>query len=157
MRRHFAAVAGSRRRVFALLAVSLGCLLAVRPALGQEGKEKEESDPPTGQEAEKPADDEEPGESAGEEGKEEDGEEDEEEDGLPDWLKRLTISGLAFGNFYWFASNHNPEIEGQNGFWMRRIYLTFDYNVAKDLDFRLRFEANSAGSPLAPPLKMDPS
>lgn len=144
-----------RRRVFAVLAVSIGCLLAVRPAVGQEDKGKEKSEPPAGQEAERPADDEESEKSEGEEGQEED-EKDEKEGGLPDWLKRLKISGLAFGDFYWFASDHDPELEGQNGFWMRRIYLTFDYNIVKDLDFRLRFEANSAGSPLEPPLKIDP-
>ncbi len=144
-------------RVFAVLAVSVGCLLAVRPAVGQDhqGKGKEAPDPPTGQEAENPADEGGP-EAEGEDGQEKEGEEDEKDDGIPDWLKRLKISGLAFGDFYWFASHHNPAIEGQNGFWMRRIYLTFDYNVAKDFDFRLRFEANSAGSPLAPPLRMDP-
>ena len=61
-----------RRRVFALLAVSLGCLLAVRPTVAQEGEKKEGSEPPAGQEAEKPADDEEPQESEGEKGQEED-------------------------------------------------------------------------------------
>jgi hypothetical protein len=140
-----------KRHLCTFVAASLVCLLTVRPAIGQE--EEERPDPTTGQEAESPADAEEPQESEGEKGQEE---EEEKEDGLPDWVKRLKISGLAFGDFYWFASHHNPEIEGQNGFWMRRIYLTFDYNIHDDLDFRLRFEANSAGSPLAPPLKMDP-
>jgi hypothetical protein len=141
-----------KRYLCALVTTSLVCLLTVRPAIGQEDKEAEESDPPVGQEAESPAEDGEEQDSEGEKGQEEE----DKEDGLPDWVKRLKISGLAFGDFYWFASHHNPEIEGQNGFWMRRIYLTFDYNIADDLDFRLRFEANSAGSPLAPPLKMDP-
>ena len=146
-----------RPRVFALLAVSIGCLLAVRPVAGQDHQGEEQPKPPTEQEAEKPATEEEAEGSGEEEGQEEEQEEEEkEDDGLPDWLKRLKISGLAFGDFYWFASDHNPELEGQNGFWFRRIYLTFDYNVAKDFDFRLRFEANSAGSPLDPPFRMDP-
>ncbi len=64
---------------------------------------------------------------------------------LPDWVNRLKISGLAFSDYYWVAANNNEELEGNNGFWFRRIYLTFDYKLDDDFAFRLRFEGNSAG------------
>ncbi len=55
------------------------------------------------------------------------------------------ISGLLFGDAYWFASDHDPEVEGQNGFWIRRIYLTFDQKISDEFDARLRFEMNQPG------------
>jgi hypothetical protein len=61
------------------------------------------------------------------------------------------ISGLMFGDYYWFAKNHDKTTslsndtgyEGQNGFWLRRIYLTYDYNFDEEFSTRFRFEANS--------------
>ena len=64
---------------------------------------------------------------------------------LPDWVDRLKISGLAFGDYYWMARHNDEAVEGQNGFWFRRIYLTFDFGLSEEVDFRLRFEANSSG------------
>lgn len=64
---------------------------------------------------------------------------------IPEWLERLTISGLVFGDAYGVVSSHDDAIEGENGFWFRRIYLTFDMEVDDDVDFRLRFEGNSPG------------
>ncbi len=64
---------------------------------------------------------------------------------VPDWVNRMKISGLAFGDYAWMAASHDPEMEGNNAFWFRRIYLTFDYGFSQAWDFRLRFEANSAG------------
>ena len=66
-------------------------------------------------------------------------------DEVPDWVKRLKISGVVFGDAYGFVASHDAAIEGENGFWFRRIYLTFDTAVADDIDFRLRFEGNSPG------------
>ncbi len=64
---------------------------------------------------------------------------------LPDWVDRLKISGLAFGDYYWLGSHHDEDLEGRNGFWFRRIYLTFDFGLSEEIDFRLRFEAASPG------------
>ena len=32
------------------------------------------------------------------------------------------ISGLVFGDYYWFAKNHSSQWEDQHGLWMRRAY-----------------------------------
>ena len=55
------------------------------------------------------------------------------------------FSGLVFGDFYQFSQNHDPAWEGQAGFWLRRIYATFDYAFAPRLSTRLRLEMNSNG------------
>src|SRR5262249_34408512 len=63
------------------------------------------------------------------------------------------ISGLMFGDYYYFAEYHqdqvsssNPtEVEGQHGLWLRRIYFTYDYTYSEKLTMRLRLEANSKG------------
>ncbi|MEN8144585.1 MAG: porin [Gemmatimonadota bacterium] len=64
---------------------------------------------------------------------------------LPDWVEKLKVSGVAFGDYYDLAAHHDEDLEGKHGFWFRRIYLTFDFKVDEDVDFRLRFEGNSAG------------
>lgn len=68
---------------------------------------------------------------------------------LPDWVQRLTIKGLAFGDYFWNAAYFDPAVEGDNAFWFRRIYLTFNYDLTESenlkTDFRLRFEMNSPG------------
>lgn len=61
------------------------------------------------------------------------------------WYERIKIGGLAFGDAYAVAGHHDPEIQDQNGFWIRRAYLTFDIEVAREWTARLRFEANSPG------------
>ena len=58
---------------------------------------------------------------------------------------RYKFSGLVFGDFYHFSQNHDPAWEGQAGFWLRRIYATFDYAFAPRLSTRLRLEMNSNG------------
>lgn len=55
------------------------------------------------------------------------------------------VSGYMFGDYYYVTSNHNKQVEDQNGFWFRRIYLTYDQGLGERLDVRLRFEMNSAG------------
>ncbi len=55
------------------------------------------------------------------------------------------ISGLMFGDYYDVAQNHRDSLEGRNGFWMRRLYLTYDHTLSKSLSLRVRLEANSKG------------
>lgn len=55
------------------------------------------------------------------------------------------FSGYMFGDFYYVASNHNQSLKDKNGFWMRRIYLTFDKKIGGDYSVRLRLEMNNAG------------
>ncbi|MFQ5720461.1 MAG: hypothetical protein ACE5IK_13015 [Acidobacteriota bacterium] len=64
---------------------------------------------------------------------------------LPDWVENTTISGLVFGDAYGVLSHHDGAVDGENGFWFRRVYLTFDTKLEDDFDLRLRFEGNSPG------------
>jgi len=56
------------------------------------------------------------------------------------------LSGRVFFDWYGMVSNHRDDVEGQTGFWFRRIYLTYDRKLGGGLDARLRFEMNSAGN-----------
>ena len=56
-----------------------------------------------------------------------------------------TLSGLVYSDYYWFANSHNEEIAGNNGFWFRRIYLTYDQPINDSFSARLRLEMNSPG------------
>ncbi len=55
------------------------------------------------------------------------------------------LSGLVFGDYYSFPQHHLSTFEGQHGFWLRRIYFTYDYTFSPTLTTRLRLEMNSAG------------
>lgn len=55
------------------------------------------------------------------------------------------ISGTVFGDIYYVGGHHDSSIEGMNGFWFRRIYLTYDRTIDENLMLRLRFEAASPG------------
>lgn len=55
------------------------------------------------------------------------------------------ISGLVFGDYYWFANDHDPAWEGQQGFWLRRAYFTYDHRLSSTITTRLRLEMNSDG------------
>lgn len=64
---------------------------------------------------------------------------------LPDWIKRTTFGGLMFGDAYWVSANHDPAIEDESGFWLRRIYLTLDSELSDRWALRVRMEMNSPG------------
>jgi hypothetical protein len=62
------------------------------------------------------------------------------------------ISGLVFGDYYYFADSHvdsatpaAPAWKDQHGFWIRRAYFTYDHNLSPRVTTRLRFEVNSNG------------
>ena len=55
------------------------------------------------------------------------------------------ISGLVFGDYYWFTSSHLDKWEGQNGFWLRRAYFTYDHRLTPKIATRFRLEVNSNG------------
>jgi len=67
------------------------------------------------------------------------------------------ISGLVFGDYYSFFAHDDPKWDGQHGFWLRRVYLTYDHTLSPRLSMRLRLEMNSngklAGGSLDPYLK----
>lgn len=55
------------------------------------------------------------------------------------------LSGLVFGDYYYVAASHRDEIVGRNGFWLRRVYFTYDHTLSKAFSLRLRLEMNSKG------------
>jgi hypothetical protein len=63
------------------------------------------------------------------------------------------FSGLMFGDYYWYDRWHQDEIgatnsngvEGQQGFWFRRIYFTYDLALSERFTTRFRIEGNSNG------------
>ncbi len=59
--------------------------------------------------------------------------------------KNGKISGLVFGDYYWVASDHNSDLKGRNGFWLRRIYFTYDQKISNSFSARFRLEMNSSG------------
>ena len=55
------------------------------------------------------------------------------------------VNGLVFGDYYWFSDHHDPQLDGQQGFWLRRAYLGYDHAFSDALSARLRLEMNSNG------------
>ena len=63
------------------------------------------------------------------------------------------ISGLMFGDYYWFNQSHRDQVSDTDptpirelqGLWFRRLYLTYDYAYNERLTTRFRLEANSNG------------
>ncbi len=55
------------------------------------------------------------------------------------------VNGLAFGDYYWFFDHHDPQLDGQQGFWLRRAYLGYDHAFSDAVSARLRLEMNSNG------------
>ena len=61
------------------------------------------------------------------------------------WYEKVEINGLLFGDAYAVAAHHDPDIDGQWGFWLRRGYLTIDADLAPKWSARFRLEVNSPG------------
>ncbi len=55
------------------------------------------------------------------------------------------VTGLAFGDYYWFSEHHDARFDSQQGFWLRRAYLGWDQDFSAAWSARLRLEANSNG------------
>ena len=53
------------------------------------------------------------------------------------------ISGLYFGDYYYIAAHHDEDLKSRNGFWTRRVYLTYDQKLNETFSSRVRFEVNS--------------
>ncbi|HYN40470.1 MAG TPA: hypothetical protein VE129_01740, partial [Thermoanaerobaculia bacterium] len=61
------------------------------------------------------------------------------------WYEKVEIGGLLFGDAYAVVTHHDPAIDNQYGFWLRRGYLTFDFAIATTWSARFRLEVNSPG------------
>lgn len=55
------------------------------------------------------------------------------------------FSGLAFGDYFYVANQHDTTKEGVKGFQLRRIYFTYDRKLQPNAKMRLRFEMNDPG------------
>ena len=58
-------------------------------------------------------------------------------------IARGRISGYMFGDYYYVIQTHHPDslgYKGQNGFWLRRIYFTYDHEISENFSTRLRME-----------------
>jgi hypothetical protein len=55
------------------------------------------------------------------------------------------FSGLMFGDYYYAVKNHDAAVADNNGFWFRRIYLTYDNTLTDKIAMRFRLEMNSPG------------
>ncbi len=53
------------------------------------------------------------------------------------------VSAYAFGDYYFVLKQHNPALEDLNGFWLRRIYITYDADISDKLKARARLEMHS--------------
>jgi hypothetical protein len=67
---------------------------------------------------------------------------------VPQPTPRGRISGYVFGDFYYVSQHHltDPDWDGQYGFWFRRVYFTYDYDISSKLTTRFRLEMNSPGN-----------
>jgi hypothetical protein len=55
------------------------------------------------------------------------------------------FSGLMFGDYYYAVAHHDEAVEGNNGFWLRRVYFTYDNALSDKYAMRFRLEMNSPG------------
>ena len=55
------------------------------------------------------------------------------------------LSGVIFADFYSVRAHNDATIKGKDGFWIRRINLTYDRKLDDKLSMRLRLEAKDPG------------
>ncbi len=55
------------------------------------------------------------------------------------------FSGLLYSDYYAVLNHHNEDLEGENGFWARRVYFTYDNRLSHNVSARFRLEMNSPG------------
>lgn len=61
------------------------------------------------------------------------------------YFPEVSFDLLAFGDIYWVASHHGEENENVAGAWLRRAYVTWDFDFSKRLSARWRYELNQGG------------
>jgi len=68
------------------------------------------------------------------------------------------IKGYMIAEYFNLANHNNEDLEGRHGFWMRRIYFTYENKLGDKVKMRLRLEMNSNGkfeSDTLPPVVKD--
>jgi hypothetical protein len=66
------------------------------------------------------------------------------------------FSGVVFGDYYYFKSDNVAAFSGQQGFWFRRIYFTYDHTFSPTITTRFRLEASSNGKLASPTATISP-
>jgi len=56
-----------------------------------------------------------------------------------------SFKGYMINEYYSVLSHHVEDFEGNHGFWLRRIYLTYNGEITDGVSMRLRYEMNSPG------------
>jgi hypothetical protein len=56
------------------------------------------------------------------------------------------ISAYGFGDYYLVLAQHKAELKDQHGFWLRRVYITYESDISDKLKARARLELNSPGN-----------
>jgi hypothetical protein len=59
--------------------------------------------------------------------------------------QETSVGGLFFGDFYGAVTHHDADLDGANGFWARRLSITFNSKFNSTWDTRVRFEAATPG------------
>jgi len=54
--------------------------------------------------------------------------------------------GYMFGDVYYIANHHDPDLKGANGILFRRIYSTFNFTLNENIQGRLRLEMANPGN-----------
>lgn len=55
------------------------------------------------------------------------------------------FSGLVIGDYHYALAHHDELVRDNNGFWLRRVYFTYDNALNANYSMRFRLEANSPG------------
>jgi len=55
------------------------------------------------------------------------------------------IKGYMIAEYFYLANHHVEDFEGRNGFWLRRIYFTYNNKLSDTVKMRVRLEMNSNG------------
>lgn len=64
---------------------------------------------------------------------------------IPAILQAGEIKGYMIPEYYSVFSNHKKDVEDNHGFWLRRIYFTYNNDITDNVKMRLRLEMNSPG------------
>ncbi len=56
--------------------------------------------------------------------------------------EKVKFSGAIFSDYGYVLTSPNGESDGENGFDVRRVYLTSDFNISSKFDARIRFEGS---------------
>ncbi|MCX6544916.1 MAG: hypothetical protein NTV05_10975 [Acidobacteria bacterium] len=67
------------------------------------------------------------------------------------------FSGVVFGDYYYFKNDNVAAFSGQQGFWFRRIYFTYDHTFSPAIASRFRLEASSNGKLASPTATISPA